>query len=162
MITEHNLKGDWVKATVNGNGALTDLTIGDGIKLPMPQKEAASTLRKVQEELETVLAYVSGKEAPTGLVERAKEPPSFPIYDDVRALTSHHAREIAYRRFYADEKNREFVLVITGCEAVTRNGDGENVYKVSGFTKPRQKAVRGALLPRAEDSEREIAEIPKV
>jgi hypothetical protein len=154
MISEHSkveLRGEYLCGVVEDGVCFLSFVSREMNELT--PKQARKVLEEISAELSALderIGDLGNLPKLAGLVERALEPPSLPIYEDVRALTSHHAREVAYRRFYADEANRGLVLAITSCEAVTRAREGEGVYRVSGFTKPRQKAVRGTLLPQPE------------
>lgn len=158
MIAEHSrteLNGKWLRGVVVDGHCFLTLPdapepalkrMGDGKEMTF--KEAAKALDEISEELMVIkerFADLGGLSKAEGLIRRAQEPPSL-IYDDVRALSSHDARHTAYQRFYANDGNRDLVLTITGCEPCTHN-EGENVYRVSGHTRPRRKALRGTLRP---------------
>ncbi len=86
-----------------------------------------------------------------GLVQRALEaaPAIVVIFNDVHALNSGHARDVALERFYAVEENRKVVLTVSNCEPVTHNKDSENVYVIRGYTKPRKNPLRAKFVVKA-------------
>ena len=164
MISEHSrveLTGKIISVVVDDACELTFWGLKMGVQPDTATpKEVAKLLNDIAVEATEIRDRIEE------LIEASKEPtvPSVMIYDDIKALTSHHARELAYRRFYADESNRNVVLTVTSSEAVTANRDAENVYKVSGYTKPRQKRLRGTLAPVQEKKDRDLTEFraPKV
>jgi hypothetical protein len=145
------LCGKWLSAKFEGGkwSLITHERDGDGLT----PKEAAKAVEEITEEIGQIaerMRSLGGGAA--SLVKRALEPvfESSMLYDDILALTSKHAREIATERFYHDVENQKLVLTVTNCEPQTHRPNAENVYRVSGYTTPRKKALRGTLRAKAE------------
>jgi len=156
MISEHSrteIKGEWFIAVLEDQTCHLTLAPREASHDGLTPKQMAKVLDEMENEIVLIkerIADLGCLPKINGLIARSQTPPSLPVYSDIIATTSNHAREISYKRFYADEDNEHLTLHVTNCKIVAKRSDTESMYEVSGYTTPRQAPLRGTLKAKKE------------
>jgi hypothetical protein len=151
-IKQHlELVGEHVKLTTDGDAVLVFEVCGHPlthISAESKVKHARDFIDKLTAELTQVKARLDDLVEGRAVKQLTFEPADLAtIFESIEALSSNDARELAYKRFYADKANASVVLIVKSCERTGDLPEGKHTYKVAGFTRPRQKRLKRTLAP---------------
>jgi hypothetical protein len=143
MITEtmrHELKGEWLRCVIEDGTCYLTLpnvpTMGNGAAMSF--KEAAKVVDELAEEIREIRERLDD----LGGVPIGK-PESNMVYERILAANGKEARSRAVAQHYVHSPDE--VFTVTRTEKLAETDHDGPVYRVSGWTKPREKAPRNSL-----------------
>jgi hypothetical protein len=148
------VSGKWIKFCVE-DGQVKGLEYKPVPALPNVTIPAVlEAIEEVRDELTQAIESLRGCFDDKRIKQLTFEPADLQtVFKSIAASNSNEARAIAYRLFYADPANGELVLHVKSCPPIGDLPDGKREYDVLGFTRPRQKKLKGTLAPVVEKKE---------
>jgi len=141
------ISGEHISLTVEG-GQVKLLSIKsppDFVTVGIPF--VVKLITEMKDEFEQVLENLKGC-ADGSVKQLVFEPIDLQtVFKSIAASNSNEARHIAYQKFYANTENENTVLHVKTCPRIGDLPDGKREYDVLGFTRPRQKRLKGTLAP---------------
>jgi len=154
------VQGKWIKFTVE-DGQVKGLEYKPVPTLPNVTIPAVvEAIEEVRDELTQAIESLRGCFDDKRIKQLTFEPADLQtVFKSIAASNSNEARHIAYQKFYADAANENTVLHIKSCPRI---GDlpleNKGEYDVLGFTRPRQKRLKGTLAPVEKKQSVEVVE----